>query len=443
MMEQNHSVAVVRDRLDHPLPKADQSDAPALNKAVSTLFILTVGLFVASRLWHLSAYGLWADEIFSLLAARHNWSGLMAYVARDMVHPPLFYLLLKLWISIGGESLLWLKLFPFLTSVATLVPFFLLSRELKLRPAEMNLALMLIAVNGYLICYAQELRMYGLLMFLTLCSLWLFVRFFNSSTDAKKRLLALFAVHLLLIYTHYYAWLVVGTEFIAVLFWRRRKLPLFAIFTAALILCFSPWAYKVAQVAVMGKGLANKIGWIEQPDLYSLLEYYALPNGELIFRFNTYLRFLLFGSPILLWSLSVLSGSRAKDKSGSDTFWVLLLFSLLPIVFVFSVSQVLPQSVWHPRYFIIIAAPYMILVAAAIHRLHPNWVKTTVMLLVVGWAAVAGFKVLNDEKFSPRLTNHKVNWDALEHQLTVWLQRDVNSPGRLFNSPTHNSKIIG
>jgi len=427
MVEQDNDVAGFSNKFNQPLPKADERAAPTFTKAVSAIFVLTVGLFVASRLWHLTTYSLWADEIFSLLAARHNWSGLIAYVAGDIVHPPLFYMLLKLWITIGGESLLWLKLFPFLISVATLFPLFLLCRELKLRPSEMNLALVLIAVNGYLIYFAQELRMYSLLLFLTLCSLWLFVRFFNSPTDAAKRhLMTLFVVHLLLVYTHYYGWLVVGTEFILVLFWRRRKLPLFAISIAVLILCFSPWAYTVAQVAVMKKGLAHKIGWIERPDLYSLLEYYAILNGELIFRFNTHLRFLLFGSPILLWAWPIFSGTRAKDKRRSDTFWLLSLSSFLPIAFAFSVSQVLPQSVWHPRYFIFIAVPYMILVAVAVQRLRPNWVKTAMMLLIVGWAAVAGFKALNGENFSPRFSNHKVEWDALDHQM---MQAEVIKDG--------------
>ena len=33
------------------------------------------------------------------------------------------------------------------------------------------------AVNGYLIKYAQEVRMYSLLLFFTVCSLWLFIKF--------------------------------------------------------------------------------------------------------------------------------------------------------------------------------------------------------------------------------------------------------------------------
>ena len=149
---------------------------------------------------------------------------MIAYIVDDVVHPPLFYVLLKIWIAVGGESLLWLKLLPVLAALATFAPFLLLCRELKLRSAEMLLAFTLVATNGYLIHYAQELRMYSLFMFLSLCSVWLFVRFFNGGSESKQNLLALFVVNLLLVYTHYFGWLVVGSEFVFLLLFGGRKL---------------------------------------------------------------------------------------------------------------------------------------------------------------------------------------------------------------------------
>ena len=54
------------------------------------------------------------------------------------------------------------------------------------RLPRVNLALLLLAVNGYLIKYAQEVRMYSLLFFLSLCSLWLFFRFFNRGDAVNE-----------------------------------------------------------------------------------------------------------------------------------------------------------------------------------------------------------------------------------------------------------------
>jgi uncharacterized membrane protein len=227
-------------RSGHHLLEVHEAIAPVYDKSVSATLVLTVGLYVAARLWRLTSYSLRSDEIFSLQAARHDWSGLFAFIANDVVHPPLFYLLLKIWIGAGGESELWLRLFPVLTAVVTIWPFFLLCRELKLRGAEMSTALLLMAVNGYLIYYAQELRMYSLLLLLTVCSLLFFARFFNAANSINRNLIALFAVNLLLVYTQYFGWLVVGLELIFLALQERRKLASFSLSVLALILLFSP-----------------------------------------------------------------------------------------------------------------------------------------------------------------------------------------------------------
>src|SRR5215203_4387909 len=210
-----------RYALTLPVPEAPGHRQPGF-----ALFLLAVVLFIAARLWRLGAFGLWGDEITSLEVVRLAWSGLFAFIKADVVHPPLFYVLLKLWVGIGGDSLAWLRLFPVLTAIATIVPFYLLGRELNIPSGQMGLALLLAAVNGYLVYYGQELRMYGLMLFLTVCSLWWFARFFNSARWVN--LVVLSAVNLLLVYTHYFGWLVVGVEFIFLMFRGGRPFYQFA-----------------------------------------------------------------------------------------------------------------------------------------------------------------------------------------------------------------------
>src|SRR5687768_6023869 len=151
-------------------PNSEVVTSPATDHRVSFArqtsllwFALICALFIGARLWRLTSSCLWVDEIFSVHAARHTWSDLFYFVAADIIHPPLFYVLLKLWITFGGESVRWLRILPALIGIASIIPFTLLCRELKLKPAEVNLALLLLAVNGYLIKYAQEVRMYSLL----------------------------------------------------------------------------------------------------------------------------------------------------------------------------------------------------------------------------------------------------------------------------------------
>ena len=130
--------------------------------AIATFAV--VALFVAMRLWRLTDFALDGDEIFSIQLARDSWHDLFTAAAQDAIHPPLLYVLLKLWTGVGGESLLWLRLFPVTASVLCLLPVFALCRDLKISPAARNLAIAIVAVHPYAMYYSQHLRMYCLLM---------------------------------------------------------------------------------------------------------------------------------------------------------------------------------------------------------------------------------------------------------------------------------------
>jgi 4-amino-4-deoxy-L-arabinose transferase-like glycosyltransferase len=142
-----------------------------------------VALHAAARLWQLDESCLWFDELFGVHAARHAWGAMPRFVALDLVHPPLFYLLLKVWMGLGGESVWWLRLLPAAASSLAAVPIALLARELKLSAPTAALALLLAAASGFLIKYAQEVRMYAPLLLFASCSLWLFARSCRAGDD--------------------------------------------------------------------------------------------------------------------------------------------------------------------------------------------------------------------------------------------------------------------
>ena len=260
----------------------NQSHHSAIRIPQSAIALLA--LYVVARLWRLTASCLWFDEIFSVHAARHTWGGLWRFAAADLIHPPLFYALLKIWTAAGGDSLLWLRLFPAITSIAALVPFFLLARQLRLGAAATRIALLLMAADGYLIKYAQEVRMYSLLLTLALLSLWLFAKLLNAESVTRGLLLALFAVNLLLVYTHYYGWLVVACEVAFLSFRDRSKLRSMLPASAALALLFVPWVATCARASAEGGGLAQNIGWIARPGAQDLWQFFALLNEPFYFR---------------------------------------------------------------------------------------------------------------------------------------------------------------
>ncbi|MGQ0761701.1 MAG: glycosyltransferase family 39 protein [Acidobacteriota bacterium] len=349
--------------------------------------------FVAARLWHLTGTCLWFDEVFSVHAARHTWAEMFKFVAADIIHPPLFYLVLKIWIVIGGESLVWLRLVSVLLAVATIAPFYLLCRELNLKPKERNLAFTLIAVSGFLIKYTQEVRMYSLLLFLSVASIWLFVRFVRNSR--LRTLAALTVCNLLLVYTHYYGWLLLFAQACVVLIWYRKNLSRFLLSSALLIFTYLPWIYAVATFREPARGLAQNIGWIKRPNARDFAEYFVLLNKPFLFSQSTLDRadsFLIGWLAVLLVgvALALLFFRRLRDRAFTEAERVMLVLMFVPLIVAAGLSWLLPYSIWGTRHLMIAAVPFFILAGIAIANLKPYWTKLTVLIGLASVVVLAG-----------------------------------------------------
>jgi uncharacterized membrane protein len=339
-------------------------------------------LFTFIRLWHLTDSCLWFDEIFSVHAATNNFSNFFGFIAQDLIHPPLFYLLLKGWISIGGESLFWLRFFAVFCSIASIFPFILLCRELKFTSNQTFIAFFAFAINGSLIKYAQEVRMYSLLVLLSLCSIWFFVRWINLE---KASFIVLLAVNLLLIHTHYFGWLIVVTELCLVI-WRREKIRQFALQTVILLMLFLPWAYLVFNAWRENQGLTQNIGWQMKPDLWQFFS--AIHQPVYFPNSNLETAAVLLSAPILLICLGLVVYFTIKNYR-DERFQIISAFVVIPFLIAFIASWILPVSVWGIRHLTVIFAPYFLLVALSVSTF--DWKKIVVPILlffiIIGGAA--------------------------------------------------------
>lgn len=347
--------------------------------------------YVAIRFWNLTTSCLWFDEIFSIHAAEHPWNSLFSFVALDLIHPPLFYVLLKLWIGAGGESLFWLRLFPVLFSILAIFPFVALCRELKLDLWPTIIALFFFAVNGSLIKYAQEVRMYSLLMCLSLFSIWLFTRYFQKG----KSFVPLLIVNILMVYSHYFGWFVIAAEVFAILIFQRARTKRILLMFAVVFVSFVPWIFAVWHASSTAPELGQNIGWMVRPGPVSvgqvalnLIEpfYYSASSVDPISIYRVSL-------PVFFIAVVAMALYLGKWKQRSDderqTFKLLSVFVALPLIIAFTASWILPYSIWGARHLIIVFAPVSILLAVALNKLPTAVLKTsalTLILLFTGYA---------------------------------------------------------
>lgn len=346
-------------------------------------------VYVALRLWGIADSCLWFDEIFGVHAAEHSWSGMFGFVAEDLVHPPLFYVLLKLWMAVGGDGVFWLRLFPVIFSVLAIIPFLYLCRELNLKFLTIAAALGLFTVNGALIKYSQEVRMYSLLLFLSLMSVWLFARFFIKG----KSFLALVIVNILLVYTHYFGWLVVGSEIVAILIFQRIKIKQMLLMFGLALVGYVPWIIAVYRAADSGSELTQNIGWIERPGIRSIFDfvfdviepfYFQASNAELTSLFYISIPLL-----ILTGIVKVFFYANWKNFEDKNQFYLLAIFITVPIVLALVASWILPYSVWGSRHLIVVYAPIMILSAIFFTEIKQATIKKIGLFVIIFLVSIA------------------------------------------------------
>ena len=345
--------------------------------------------YIVVRCWNLATFCLDSDEIFSLLCARQNLGGLLHAVRVDVVHPPFSYLLLWLWVRIGGESVLWVRLLPCLISIAALVPVWIIFEQLRLNAPARIVALALLAINDYQVFHARYVRMYALLFLLSLISVAIFLSLLEQVT--RRRVIALAVVNLLLVYTHYYGWMVVGVEGLHLLLIDRRKLKLFVAGALGSAILFAPWAVTAAQAAVAKGGLAANLGWIRHPKIGDLWWYYAGCHGPLwpvpATSAMVLVLFVALGAGV--WRVF----RAAETPLQTSRLQFIALLAVFPPVSTYVLSNQLRNSVWGNRHLIVSAVPYMALLAASLIALRPKWVRVAVLTIATGWGLWGAYRV--------------------------------------------------
>ncbi len=168
----------------------------------AVLVVLVVS--VALRLHTTSA--LWLDEAQSVAIARLPVRELLAALRTDG-SPPLYYLLLHIWMLAFGTETNPVRLLSALASVLSLPVLWWLVRRLRDRSTAWA-AVLLLATNPFAVRYASEARMYALLVLLVLLLALAVSRALERSD--LPRLLAVAVLTGLVLLTHYWGFFAVG-----------------------------------------------------------------------------------------------------------------------------------------------------------------------------------------------------------------------------------------
>jgi mannosyltransferase len=161
---------------------------------------LALLLALALRFYRIEAQSLWYDEGNSARLAERSIRLIIEGAAGD-IHPPLYYLLLKLWRSAFGESEAALRALSAMCSTFTVLFAYLIGRTFNWQTGW--LAAFLLAGMPFAIYYAQEARMYALLALWAAISTWAILALRDRPERATMPALAYVLATAAGLWTHY------------------------------------------------------------------------------------------------------------------------------------------------------------------------------------------------------------------------------------------------
>jgi uncharacterized membrane protein len=141
-----------------------------MNRARPVNWLLVTAIVTATllRLVTLNRKSLWLDEVVTLQIAQDTWSNIITN--RWDPHPPLYYLLMHAWISLGQNEFV-LRLPSAIAGIIAIPLLYWLAREWVDKWSAMA-AVWMLTLAPLHIWYSQETRMYALACTLGLASTW-------------------------------------------------------------------------------------------------------------------------------------------------------------------------------------------------------------------------------------------------------------------------------
>lgn len=370
---------------------------PKLRAQETWVLLLITLAGLALRLWALGGKGLAYDEAATALMARASAPEILQFHwTAAFEHPPLWQLTMRTWSARLGQGEAMLRLLPALAGAAS-VPLAWYWLRLLWPPAVgMRLtAAGLMAVAPALVMYAQEARMYTVVVLLALLSLILLVDLVQR--PGWQSALLFTAINWLLVGYHYYSLLLIGCEWLFLLLvtirsqdvtqgaWRRARwwdgACLASLVPIALWMLFSPGFQATFAVVSgsVGSGAAPEAFF---DAIWRDLSFGALRWQPAISVWGYLLApLVLIGAGVFVWDDT---GRNPADNIPWG--WLLVLVGLLPL----TLSIVLFRTLAARYVLFVLPAIYALAATGIVWLARRHWALGAVGLALALTPAVLG-----------------------------------------------------
>ncbi len=335
----------------------------------------------------LSSNSLGGDEPFSVYHAQMDIASIIKLLS-DGNNPPLYEIILSLWVKLFGISEFSVR-FPSLifSSISVLFVFKLGTKYLN---KHIGLYSSIIFIfSNYHILFAHEARVYSLLGLLSVVSMYYFMGVLHhitaeieldnkAKTTVRNNLIILITINILLIYSHYFGFFILITQFIFLVFNGKLILKywlqlLICIFIIGLL-------YLPNIFIVLNRFIESSLNgtWVRVPNgvdsIYNMLRQFS--NAPVVAVFCILILVSAFVKSIIY--------NKREQKSIQNrlvVFWFVFVF-----FFMFGISYLIPMFL--DRYLMPAAIAFCLIVGISVDyliRIHKYryLIPTIICLLFV------------------------------------------------------------
>jgi len=338
---------------------------------------MTLLLGGSLRFYQLGEKSLWTDE----LATMHNTGNIvdlktfLAHTPEDDL-PKFYSLILKFWMRLG-ESEFFMRSLSVIFGILS-IPVIYASSRLFFDVRISLSAAFLTAISPFLLLYDREIRVYSLFTLLSLLSTYLFAR---SLRENKRYLWSLYAlVNILNIYTHPYAFLTIGIQWLYLIIYNRSyrhvakswfvvNVAMLLFFSARLfqfikdVAFFAPWAIPRERFPVL-------FGKVPAEYFYN---FFSFSVGQTLLPWNP----LAIPILIVVGGCFIIGLRRKMTVSREKLYLILLLFIPVAVGVIFRIGL--------PRYFTFIAPIFYLFVARGLWLLPRKTAVAGALMILLGW----------------------------------------------------------
>lgn len=304
-------------------------------------FIILLLFFISiiSKIFFLTDRNISIDEPFTIFKAQESISDIINIVKNGEPNPPLFMILVHLWIKLFGLSIFSLRVLPLLFNSLTVIFIYLFgSKYIK------NKLIGLIAAFIFLLSmrhffFATEVRTYSLMSLGAAASLYYY--FMLSINPQKKTyFIGLFIFNLILIYCHYFSVFILINQFIFLIFFIKNIRFIKIIFLNYILLAISyiPMLKIIYEQFIISK----KVTWLlpPKPELFkSFIDY--LLNDKII----TLISIIIFILSIMFLTYLFLFKKNKYNMQNIKIKNIILIFSwfIIPYTLMYFISYKVPM----------------------------------------------------------------------------------------------------